>query len=180
MKQMRSLKNVLLHAIYLFIYAFFKYLSFPLCNYLRFFVIRIFSKNIKATYIMDGVTIWFPWRVSIGSGSSINQGVIINGFGNVEIGERVRIAAYCSFNSNDHAFADLSTPIALQGFVASPIVIEDDVWIGTGVHINKGVRIGRGSVIGGGSVVTRDIPPFSVAVGVPCRRIRDRREAHVR
>lgn len=173
---MRSILNIFLHAIYLFMYAFFKYLSFPFCNYLRFIVLKIFSKNIKTNYIMDGVTIWFPWRVSIGLGSSVNQGVIIDGFGTVVIGERVRIAAYCSFNTTDHAFDDISIPIALQGFVASPIIIEDDVWLGTGVHINKGVRIGKGTVIGSGSVVTKDIPPFSVAVGVPCRRILDRRK----
>lgn len=174
--QMRSVRNMLLHAVYLSMYAFVKYLSFPLFNYLRYVVLKIFSKNIKTSYIMDGVTVWFPWRVSIGRGSSVNQGVIIDGFGTVTIGEGVRVAAYCSFNTTDHAFDDPSTPIALQGFVSAPIVIEDDVWLGTGVHVNKGVRIGKGSVIGSGSVVTKDIPPYSVAVGVPCKKIQDRRE----
>ena len=173
---MRSVKNLLLHAVYLSFYAFFKYLSFPLFNFFRYAVLRLFSRNIKTPYIMDGVMIWFPWRVSIGPGSSLNQGVIIDGFGNVDIGKNVRIAAYCSFNTTDHAFDDVSIPIASQGFVASPIIVEDDVWLGTGVHINKGVRVGTGSIIGSGSVVTKDIPPYSIAVGVPCRKIADRRD----
>jgi maltose O-acetyltransferase len=58
-----------------------------------------------------------------------------------------------------------------QGYVVAPIVVEDDVWMGAGVNINKGVSIGKGSIIGSGSVVTKDIPPYSIAAGVPCRII---------
>lgn len=50
-----------------------------------------------------------------------------------------------------------------------PVFIEDDCWIGGNVIILPGVRIGQGSTIGAGSIVTKDIPPFSVAVGSPCR-----------
>jgi galactoside O-acetyltransferase len=55
---------------------------------------------------------------------------------------------------------------------SEPIVIEDKVWIGSNVVVLPGVTIGYGAVIGAGSVVTRDIPPMIVAVGVPCRAIR--------
>jgi galactoside O-acetyltransferase len=48
-------------------------------------------------------------------------------------------------------------------------MIGDDVWIGIGAIILQGIRIGRGSIIGAGSVVTRDIPPFSIAMGTPAR-----------
>jgi acetyltransferase-like isoleucine patch superfamily enzyme len=58
--------------------------------------------------------------------------------------------------------------------VSKPIEIGDDVWIGTGVKILKGVKIGKGAVIGAGSVVTRDIPPYSIAVGIPARVIKER------
>lgn len=53
-----------------------------------------------------------------------------------------------------------------------PIFIGDDCWIGGDVIILPGVRIGEGCTIGAGSVVTRDVPPFSVAVGSPCRVVR--------
>ena len=53
-----------------------------------------------------------------------------------------------------------------------PIVIEDDCWLGSNVVVCGGVTIGRGSVIGAGSVVVRDIPPHSLAVGNPCRVVR--------
>lgn len=50
-----------------------------------------------------------------------------------------------------------------------PVVIEDNVWIGTGAHIMKGVTIGAGSVVGAASVVTKDVPPFAVVAGCPAR-----------
>lgn len=53
-----------------------------------------------------------------------------------------------------------------------PIFIEDDCWIGGNVLILPGVRIGKGCTIGAGSTVTKDIPPYSVAVGSPCRVVK--------
>ena len=50
-------------------------------------------------------------------------------------------------------------------------MIEDDCWLGTGAKVLDGVRIGRGCVIGAGAVVTKDIPPYSIAVGVPAKVI---------
>jgi acetyltransferase-like isoleucine patch superfamily enzyme len=55
-----------------------------------------------------------------------------------------------------------------------PVVIEDDVWIGMGVKLLPGIRIGTGSIIGAGSVVTNDIPPYSIAMGTPCRVTKQR------
>jgi acetyltransferase-like isoleucine patch superfamily enzyme len=171
---MNSLGNCVLHGLYLGLYAFVKNLSFPFFNYLRYGVIRLFSRTVRATYVADGVLIVFPWRVRIGRNSSLNQGVIIDGFGGVNIGEGVRIAAYVTINTADHDFSDPGKCIMDQGYICGEVNIEDDVWIGSGVCINKGVTIGKGSVIGSGSVVTRDIPPYSVAAGVPCRVIKKR------
>ncbi|MCP4374515.1 MAG: acyltransferase [Deltaproteobacteria bacterium] len=172
---MHSFKNYLLHGIYLTLYALVKYLSFPFFNYLRFGVLRIFSADIKSAHIGDGVTIWFPWNVKIGKRSSLNQGVIIDGFGCVNIGRGVRIAPYVCINTADHQYDDPETLIVNQGFVVAKVIIEDDVWVGTGAKINKGVRIGKGSVIGSGSVVIKDVPPYSIAAGVPCRVIKSRK-----
>jgi acetyltransferase-like isoleucine patch superfamily enzyme len=55
-------------------------------------------------------------------------------------------------------------------------VIEDDVWLGAGVTVVDGVTIGKGSIIGAGAVVTSDIPPYSIAVGIPAKPVRDRRD----
>jgi len=55
---------------------------------------------------------------------------------------------------------------------AEPVTIEDDCWLCAGVTVCPGVTVGKGSVIGAGSVVTKDIPPYSLAVGNPARVIR--------
>ena len=175
-KEMKKLSNLVLHGLYLSLYGFVKYLPFPFFYYFRFFVVRLFSSSIKSKSIADGVIIYFPWKVAIGNNSTLNQGVIIDGFGGVVIGEGVRIASNTVINTTDHAFEDVDTFIYQQGFICAQVIIEDDVWIGSNCCINKGVTIGKGSVIGSGSVVTKDIPPYSIAVGVPAKRIKSRQK----
>ena len=54
------------------------------------------------------------------------------------------------------------------------IIVEDDVWIGMNAIILSGVKIGKGAVIGAGSVVSKDIPPYAIAVGNPCKVVKYR------
>ena len=61
-----------------------------------------------------------------------------------------------------------------EALTKGKIIIEDDVWIGMNVLILSGVRIGRGAVIGAGAVVAKDIPPYAIAVGNPCRIVKYR------
>ena len=77
----------------------------------------------------------------------------------------------------DHKFADLEQPIKDQGIAKSRVRIEPDVWLGTKVTVARGVVIGEGAVVGANAVVTRDLPAYAVAVGVPARVIKDRRAA---
>ncbi len=51
------------------------------------------------------------------------------------------------------------------------VIIDDDVWVGSGAIILKGVRVGRGSIIAAGAVVNKDVPPYSIVGGVPARKI---------
>lgn len=55
-----------------------------------------------------------------------------------------------------------------------PVVIEDEVWIGTGAHIFSGVRIGKGAIIAAGSMVTKDVAPYAIVGGNPAKLIRFR------
>ncbi len=135
--EMKSFTNLVLHGVYLGLYGFVKYLPFPFFHYLRFAVVRLFSPNLKATSIADGVTIYFPWKVSIGKSSTLNQGVMIDGFGEVSIGIGVRIATNTIINTADHQFEDKTLFIYEQGYICAPVTIEDDVWIGANCCINQ-------------------------------------------
>ena len=85
----------------------------------------------------------------------------------VVIGDRVQIGTNVSIITAGHDTSVLSRRKFVE--FGHPIFIEDDCWIGANVVILPGVRIGKGSTIGAGSIVTKDIPPYSVGVGIPCR-----------
>jgi len=95
--------------------------------------------------------------------------------GSVKIGNYVMMGTHCLLISQNHCFHDLTIPMCQQGFKAhEPIIIEDDVWIGSRVIILPGVRVGRGSIIGAGAVVTKNVDPYSIVAGNPAKLIRRR------
>ncbi|MFA9480318.1 DapH/DapD/GlmU-related protein [Phycisphaerales bacterium AB-hyl4] len=105
----------------------------------------------------------------------VGYGTPENPTGQIQIGNHVRIAPHVMMIAGNHVFDDVDRPITEQGVRHDPITIEDDVWIAGRVTLTAGVTIGRGSVIAAGAVVTRDIPPWSVAAGVPARVLRQRK-----
>jgi acetyltransferase-like isoleucine patch superfamily enzyme len=163
--------------IYFTLYGLVKYLPMTIIgDPLRWLVLKMFVKRLGSkVYIRDGVTVWYPKNVSIGNNVTLNEWVHLNGAGGIEIGDWVRIAHGVSIISEDHEFDDLERPIAQQGARHAKVVIEDDVWLGSGVKVLKGIRIGRGAIVGAGSIVTRDIPPYGIAVGNPARVIKSRK-----
>ncbi len=100
----------------------------------------------------------------------------IAGPGDIKIGKDCLIAAHSGIFANNHIYSDPTQLIMSQGVTRQGIVIEDDCWLGSGVKVLDGVTIGRGSVVGAGAVVTKNIPPFSIAVGVPARVIKRRQD----
>jgi maltose O-acetyltransferase len=100
--------------------------------------------------------------------------------GRVTIGENVFIGPNVSLVTAIHPlryqernlFFNEKTGCVTNMEYTAPITIEDNCWIAANVTIVGGVKIGFGSVIGAGSVVTKDIPPHSLAVGNPCRVLR--------
>jgi len=115
--------------------------------------------------------------LTIGPGTYIQSGCILNPFiGNITIGADCMIAARCSFMPYRHEFSDTSVLMRDQPVISKgDIILEDDVWLGVNVSIMDGVTIGKGAIIGAGAVVTKDIPPYTIAGGVPARIIRSRK-----
>lgn len=120
-------------------------------------------------------------NVRLGDDCSIQAYAVLVGYpgtdrsGAIVIGNSVRIAPHAMMVAADHVFDNPDRPIHGQGLRPAPIVIEDDVWVAGRVTVTAGVTVGRGSVLAAGAVVTRDIPPYSLAAGVPARVIRSRR-----
>lgn len=114
--------------------------------------------------------------LSVGDKSVLGRDNSVNCYLDIEVGASALFADDIYIADFDHNFADLDVPIKDQGIAKSRIRIEPDVWVGSKVTVSRGVAIGTGSVIGANAVVTRDIPAYSVAVGVPARVIKDRRK----
>jgi acetyltransferase-like isoleucine patch superfamily enzyme len=117
--------------------------------------------------------------IQIGADVEMNDYVHIGAIESVTIGNRVLIASKVFITDHDHGSygkdgvqTDPRISPSKRPLTALPVVIEDDVWLGEFVSVLAGVRIGRGSVIGTMSTVTRDIPPYSIAVGSPARIIK--------
>lgn len=113
--------------------------------------------------------------IEIGEQTFINHHVWIHGVGSVRIGRECLIAPYVGIVAESRNYADPSCSIASQEKTYKGVVIEDDCWLGHRVSVLDGVTIGRGSVIGAGAVVTKDIPPYSIAVGVPAKVVGSRK-----
>lgn len=113
--------------------------------------------------------------VFIGCKADIGCNTIISSIGGTIIGESVLIAGNCYIGGSQYLSDRLDVPMMDQGiYTNGPINISDDVWLGAGVSILDGVKIGRGSIIGAGAVVTKDIPEYSIAVGIPAKVIKKR------
>ena len=159
-----------------------------------------FKKNIgKNTYIDKTVNI-FGWRhVSVGSDTLIGEQTWINVNKRVEGFEHIKIGNYCylgrrnllssskeliisdyvmtnnecKFLGSNHVYDNPLEPYISTGTVNDGILkIGVNVWIGAASQVLGAVEVGHGSIIGAGSIVTKDIPPFSIAVGNPCKVIK--------
>jgi len=136
---------------------------------------RSFIRIGQNTILLRGVMLLTQGgSISIGDHCSVNPYSILYGYGGLEIGNGVRIAAHTIIIPQEHRFDALELPIYKQGVSVRGIKIEDDVWIGANCTLMDGVKIGQGSVIGAGSVVKSDVPAYSVAVGVPARVVKQR------
>jgi acetyltransferase-like isoleucine patch superfamily enzyme len=108
-------------------------------------------------------------RVNINKNTFLGEYVCIYGHGDVEIGENTLIAMHTCIVSSNHTIPDKATLIRSQGDILLPVKIGNDVWIGAGVKVLGGVTIGDGCVVGAGSVVTKSLPPYAIAMGVPAK-----------
>jgi acetyltransferase-like isoleucine patch superfamily enzyme len=161
--------------------------------YIRLFVNPFFHKKGKGAKIRRRTRIdVFPWkRFEIGKLTTIEDFCTINnGSGDVILGDRVRVGIgsviigpvrmghgsglgqHVFVAGFSHGFTDGTKNSSVQPLTIKPTVIEDEAHVGANSVVVAGVTIGKRCQVGAGSVVTKDIPPFSVAVGNPAKVIK--------
>lgn len=115
-------------------------------------------------------------EVIIGDSVHVGQNCFLDGTGTLKIGQDSLLGPNVVILTGNHGFRNPNALIRRQGILPRPTTIGEDVWLGANATILDGITVGKGSVVGAGSVVTRDIPPYSIAVGVPAKVIGQRGE----
>jgi len=120
-------------------------------------------------------------NTSIGKDVYIGPGaVMLSSDAKITIGNKVIMGPSVTLITGDHNTSEIGEYMFdIKNKLPEndlPIVIKDDVWIGSGVTILKGITIGTGSIIAAGAIVTRDTPPFSISAGVPAKVLKYRWE----
>jgi len=137
-------------------------------------------KYMKETFAEcgDGCYIELPFRANWGGknlhfGNSVyaNFNLTVVDDGDIYVGDRVMFGPNVTITTANHPIEPTLRSTAMQ--YNKPVRIGENVWIGAGSVIVPGVTIGKNSVIGAGSVVVKDIPENVVAVGNPCRVLRE-------
>ena len=141
------------------------------------------SRNLHNTTMVSGVDFSMK-QVSVGQGTyGAISALIFSDIQSLSVGSYCSIAPNVSFIvSADHSINMLSTfpykvKILGEKYEATSkgnIIVGDDVWIGQNSIVLSGIQIGQGAVIAAGAVVTKDIPPYAIAAGVPARVIKYR------
>ncbi|MDJ0713326.1 MAG: acyltransferase [Prochloraceae cyanobacterium] len=108
--------------------------------------------------------------VVIGRKTDIGCNAIISSGAGIFIGNSVLIAGNCYIGGGRYISDRLDIPMMEQGvYSKGPVAIGDDVWLGAGAIVLDGVQIGKGCIVGAGAVVTKNLPDYAIAVGVPAK-----------
>lgn len=144
----------------------------------HFFRRGLLRKRGRSVKIAPTAFFKYPGNISIGDNSFINHHCCIwaapNGL--ISIGSDVILGPNVCISASNHGIAP-GVPIRLQSGIDAPIVIGNDVWLGSNVVVTAGVTIGDGCVVGAGAVVTKSLPAHTVCGGVPAKVIRLRTDA---
>lgn len=136
----------------------------------------IIGSNVQLTcYDKYGNQKFSPSLV-IGDGTQIGDGSHITCINRIEIGKNVLTGRYVLISDNSHGTSSDALngipPVLRNMHCKKPTIIKDNVWIGEKASILAGVTVGEGVIIGANTVITKDVPPYTLAVGYPTRFIK--------
>jgi putative colanic acid biosynthesis acetyltransferase WcaF len=139
-------------------------------SWMRVALLRMFGAKIgKNVLICGGVRVHVPWNLELGDYTAIGDKVEIYNLAPIRIGAHTTVSQHTYLCASSHDYTRSDFPL-----YSLPITVGAQAWIAAGAFVAPGVTIGEGSVVGARSVVLRDIPPWTVAAGNPCRLIKPR------
>ncbi len=148
---------------------FFKWARYQNCR-------QLFKECGQNVNVEKGASFHSGQNIKIGNNSGIGINSEIGG--EVTIGSDVMMGPHVTLWTTNHNFSRTDIPMNQQGMgEEKPVIIQDDVWIGSHVIILPGVIVGKGVIIGAGSVVTKSIPEYTVAAGNPAKALKYRKKS---
>lgn len=141
------------------------------------YIIRQFSSCGRGTHLNRGSVFVFPERISLGDNVHIGSNGWFQGYGSISIGDNVHISRNCAVFSSNHNYHGERLPYD-STYVAKPVSIERNVWLGMNVMIIPGVTISEGAIVGLGTVVTKDVPAMAIVGGYGHRILGYRDQEH--
>lgn len=151
------------------------------------YLLRPLFKAHGKNFVFDPFGTYTFRTISVGDDVAISSGATFSATESaITIGNKVMFGPNVTIMGGNHNTSHIGRfmfDVHDKGPVDDvPVIIEDDVWVGTGAIILKGVRIGRGSIVAAGALVLRDVPPYSIVGGVPAKvlKVRWSREEIIR
>jgi putative colanic acid biosynthesis acetyltransferase WcaF len=141
------------------------------CRGWRAGVLRAFgAKMAPGAMVRPSARVWAPWNLEMGEHAAVAEGVIVYNMAPVRIGRKATVSQYSHLCAGTHDFESPNFQL-----YALPIPVGDEAWVCADCFLAPGVTVGEGAVVGARSVVTKDMPPWTVCAGNPCRPIRERK-----
>lgn len=163
---------------YTFSLRFIKELLYKFGYFIHDHVAPVAQMHIKGNpRIHPSASLRCGYNIYLGRNSHINQHCCVWASENAKIifGDDVLMGPACKLFSSNHDTGNMDIPMNIQPFVEKDIIIGNDVWLGANTVVVAGVKIGDGTVVAAGSVVTKDLPSYIIASGIPAKPIKSRK-----
>ncbi len=136
----------------------------------RLFWLRCFGCQMTgAPFVHQHAKVQLPWNLILHDRACLGDGAVAYSLGVIEIGARATVAQEAYLCTGTHDFSDIHIPL-----VTAKVTIGEDAFVGARAFLLPGVTIGPGAVIGAASLVSKDMPPWTICIGHPCKPLKPR------
>ncbi len=141
----------------------------PLNPWRLFWLRRFGCQMTGAPFVHQRAKVQLPWNLILHDRACLGDGAVAYSLGVIEIGARATVAQEAYLCTGTHDFSDINIPL-----VTAKVTIGEDAFVGARAFLLPGVTIGPGAVIGAASLVSKDMPPWTICVGHPCKPLKPR------